>query len=194
MKFSTEDLLRLIQGEGLSQKDAAARLGVSEAAVSQRLKRLQVAVSRNVALFTAGQVVERQLTTAEQLDAIGRQVRELLGMIHVVLHGDQAASEYQATRAKLLRLAGRQRDLGKFLVELLAELRKQLEFDFNMRREVYNLKQVQEFQEVVMAEIRASDPEVAQRIVKRLVEVQATRTSLDFGSGSAGLGAGVGQG
>lgn len=193
MKFTTEDLLQLIQGEKLSQKEAAARLGVSEAAVSQRLKRVGVAVNRHVAMFAAGEAVARQLTTAEQLEAIGGQVRALLGMIDLVLNGDQAAPEVAEARGKLRRLAGPGRDMSKFLIELLGELRKQLEFDFNMRKEVYSLRQVEDFQRIVMEEIKAADPEVAQRISRRLVEVQATRSSLDLGVSPAAPGAGVGR-
>ena len=181
MKFKTEDLFKLIK-EGKSQREAATLLGVSEAAVSKRLKGVQVSVNKHVALFAAPQVLARQLSTAEQLDAIGRQARELLEMLHLCLHGD-SANEQRARDAhyKLKRMAGPKRDLLSFIVSLQGELRKQLEFDFNMRKEIYNLRQVQDFQEVVLAEIKNCAPDVAQRIVSRLTEIQATRSSLDFG-------------
>ena len=86
---------------------------------------------------------------------------------------------------RLKRLAGQKRDLLSFLVSLQGEIRKQLEFDFNMRKEIYNIRQVQDFQDVVLQEIKATAPEVAQRIVARLTEIQATRSSLDFGLGES---------
>lgn len=186
MKFTTDELLKLIQ-EGKSQREAAAILGVSEGAVSKRLKGVGVAVNKNVALFAAPQVLQRQLSTAEQLEAIGRQARDILEMLHLSLQDDSANDKAaREARWKLQRLAGQKRDLLSFIVSMQGELRKQLEFDFNMRKEIYNIRQVQEFQDVVLQEIKNAAPEVAQRIVARLTEIQATRSSLDFGLGEPG--------
>lgn len=186
MKFTDEQLQALIQ-EGKSQKEAAQILGVSEGAVSKRLKRLHIAVNRQVALFSAPAVLQRQLSVAEQLDALGRQARELLELVHLVLHGD-VYNDPKASdaRRKLTRLAGKQNDLLTFLVKLQGELRKQLEFYFGMQKEIYSLKQVEDFQRVVLDEIQQCAPEVGQRIVARLTEIQATRSSLDFGIGGGG--------
>jgi len=186
MKFKTNELLKLIQ-EGKSQREAAALLGVSEGAVSKRLKAVGVAVNKQVALFAAPQVLQRQLSTVEQLEGLGRQGRDLLEMVHKCIHGDIGRDpEARDAMYRLKRLAGQKRDLLSFLVSLQGEIRKQLEFDFNMRKEIYNIRQVQDFQDVVLQEIKASAPEVAQRIVTRLTEIQATRSSLDFGLGESG--------
>lgn len=171
-----------------SQKRCAEYFGVGESAVSQAKKRMDLEVNRHIGLFDGGAVLSAQLSTADQLDGIGRAAREMLEMIHLVVHG--FASEDEKTRraafeakAKLSRLAGPKRDLLGFLVSMMGELRKQLEFDFNMKKEIYSLRQVESFQRIVMDEIKSADPETAQRIARRLAEVQATRSSLDF-SGS----------
>lgn len=83
MSFKLDELLALIK-EGKSQREAAAILGVSESAVSKRLKKVQVAVNRNVALFAAPKVLDAQLSTAEQLWAIGKQNRDILEMLNHV--------------------------------------------------------------------------------------------------------------
>ena len=85
------------------------------------------------------------------------------------------------------QLAGK-RDLLSFVVSMQGELRKQLEFDFNMRKEIYSLKQVEEFQRTVIEIIGEVSPETRAEITRRLVEVQATRSSLDFepADGAAG--------
>lgn len=103
---------------------------MSDGAVS---KHLNIAVNRNVALFAAPAVLQRQLSVAEQLDALGRQERDLLEMVHLVLHGD-VYNDLDAVNArrKLSRLAGKQNDLLTFLVKLHGESRKQLEFYFGM--------------------------------------------------------------
>ncbi|GAB6178108.1 hypothetical protein JCM16814_29990 [Desulfobaculum senezii] len=162
-----------------SQKEVAALLGVRESAISNRKRRLEAVVSRNVSLFSAQRILERQLSTGEQLEAIGRQARELLDLVHLVLEGETKASS--AARAKLLRLAGGRSDLLTACVKLQGELRKQLELDFSMKAKIYDLKQVQEFQAVVLEEIGRAAPEVQKRITERLVEVNAARSALDFG-------------
>lgn len=186
MAFKLDALLALIK-ESKSQLEAAAILGVSESAVSKRLKKVQGAVNSNIALYASKKVLDAQLYTAEQLWAIGRQTRELLEMLNLCLHGNIDSEEKaRSARSRLQRLAGPKRDLLSYIPVLQSELRKQLEFDFNMRKEIYNLRQAQDFQDVVLAEIKACAPEVAQRIVSRLAEIQATRSSLDFGLNQSG--------
>lgn len=180
-QFTDQDLLKLIHEQGLTQKEAAARLGVSEGAVSKRLKKIQVAVNNNVALFSAPRILDRQISYMDQLEGLGRQARELLELVQIALYSEDGSKEYWDARYKLQRLTGPKGNLGQFLVQLQGELRKQLEFYFQIQREAYNLKQVKEFQETVLQEIQAIDPEVARRIVQRLVEINAAHSSLDFG-------------
>jgi hypothetical protein len=106
----------------------------------------------------------------------------LLELVHTVLEGE--TQEAYSARAKLLRLAGGRSDLLTACVKLQGELRKQLELDFSMKAKIYDLKQVQEFQAVVLEEIGKAAPEVQKRITERLVEVNAARSALDFGAGA----------
>lgn len=177
--FTDENIIDLVHKQGCTQKEAAARLGVSEAAVSKRLKKLQVAVNNNTALFAAPRLLDRQIGHMEQLEALGRQTRDLLELVQTALHGK--GPEYYNARDKLYRLMGPKGNLGTFLIQLQDQLRKQLDFYFQIQKEAYNLKQVQEFQETVLEEIKKIDPEVARRIVQRLVEINAAHSSLDFG-------------
>jgi flagellar biosynthesis regulator FlaF len=178
----SDDEFHLLLAYSDSQKAVAACLGVVESAISNRKKRLEAAVSRSVSLFSANRILERQLSTAEQLDSIGRQARLLLELVHTVLEGE--TQEAYSARAKLLRLAGGRSDLLTACVKLQGELRKQLELDFSMKAKIYDLKQVQEFQAVVLEEIGKAAPEVQKRITERLVEVNAARSALDFGTGA----------
>lgn len=67
----------------------------------------------------------------------------------------------RSARYRLQRFVGTKRDLLSYIPVLQSELCKQLEFYFNMRKEIYNLRQAQNFQDVVLAEIKACAPEVA---------------------------------
>lgn len=188
-KIDKDLLVELLVKAKWTGRAVADFFAVSEGAVSQAKKRMELEVNRNIALFDGGQVLHAHLSTADQLDGIGRSAREMLELIHLVLHGlDSEDHEVRqrafAARAKLGRLAGKKRDLLSFLVKMMGELRKQLEFHFNMQKEVYSLRQVEAFQRTVLDAIKEADPETAQRIQLKLVEVQATRSSLDFNGGS----------
>ncbi len=183
-KIDHDVLIKLLVEHGMKQVHVAGFFGVSQAAVSKARKRLDVAVSKDIALFSAGKMLDAKLTLSDQLEALGEQCRGLLKMIHLVLHGDPGTQEYRDSNTKLRRLAGQNRDIGGFLIKLQAELRKQLEFVFKMQSEMYSLKKVEEFQSIVLEEIRLADPDVQQRIVSRLTEINAVHSSLDFGIGS----------
>ena len=180
-KIDQEMLIKQLVELGWKQSTSADFFAVSQAAVSKAKKRIDLAVSKDVALFSAPKMIDAKLSLADQLEALGKQCRELLEMVHVVLHGDPASQDYRDSQTKLRRLAGQKRDLGGFLIQLQAELRKQLEFVFKMQSEIYSLKKVEEFQSIVLEEIQNAAPEVQQRIVSRLTEINAARSALDFG-------------
>ena len=79
IKINPEELQRLL-AEGRSQAEAARHFGVSEAAISQRLKRLTGLTSRVVALEKASDVVDQKLRVRLVLDegqTVGRVSRDL---------------------------------------------------------------------------------------------------------------------
>jgi DNA-binding transcriptional regulator YdaS (Cro superfamily) len=63
---------------GHNQADAARHFGVSEAAVSQRVKQLRIATSKVVALERAAQVVDQKLTAAQRLQHVQRVILDEL--------------------------------------------------------------------------------------------------------------------
>ena len=60
--------------DGHTQADASRRFGVSEAAISQRLKKLTGLTSRVVALERAGDVVDQKLGATERLQGVQRVI------------------------------------------------------------------------------------------------------------------------
>ena len=70
---------------------------------------------------------------------------------------------------------------------VMGEARKQLEVAYKIQSETYSLRRVEEFQAVVLEEIKTAAPEVQQRIVARLQEVQAFRSATDFQAGGPTL-------
>lgn len=183
------EILRL-RKEGKGIQEIADVYGVHASTISRRLKKIGVAVNRRVALFDAGRLVDAQMDSAQQLRALGYQIREILELIHVVLHEPDGSTEYVKAAAKIRRLTGykRDRDLMSYLVALQGELRKQLELDHRVTTDMYNLRSVMDFQNIVLEEIKGVAPEVQQRIAARLVELGMGRSSDDFtGENGAGV-------
>jgi transcriptional regulator with XRE-family HTH domain len=183
-----ELLAELVAKKNWSQRQAAEFFGVSESAVSKAMKRMKLAVSRDVAMRSAPKVLEAHLEGGDRLAKLVRQVEDLLGMLKLVIEGDQNDPAAVEARIKLRRLAGPKGNLGAIAVSLLGEARKQLEFLFNMQKEIYSLHNTEEFRAVVLEEIGKADPDVQRAIVTRMVQLNAFRSSLDFPDGGGNFG------
>ena len=72
------DALQTLLDAGRSQAEAARHFGVSEAAISQRVRKLTGLTSRVVALEKAGEVVDRRLDASDRLEAVQQVIDEEL--------------------------------------------------------------------------------------------------------------------
>lgn len=183
MKFSDEELKAALQ-EGLKQKEIAARFECSESAVSQRIKRLGIAVSRSVAMVNAGKVIDHQIRIGEQLMSMNQRCQTILALVDAVLDNPEGSAAYEA-KAKLRRLLGSYKNEQSFFTAIMglqAEVRKQLELDFNIKRELYSLVEIKAFQETILALVARLPAEYQAWFQEELVKHQAVRSSLDFGA------------
>ena len=146
-KVNPEELQRFL-AEGRSQADAARHFGVSEAAISQRLKKLTGLTSRVVALERASDVVDQKLDANARL----QRVQDVID--------DELRWALQDT-----------------ILKLTAEVRQQLGLQLNITRTLVDLKVVREFQRSVTETIAEVDPSVARQIVAKLKERLALRAS-----------------
>lgn len=180
-------LVDLVVTRGWTRAAAAEFFDVSGAAVTRAFQRMEVAVAQNIPAQLAGaELLKAQLSdSGARLASLSEQAQYILNLVSVVLRTDEANEEGREARYKLRRLAGSKGSLGDLAVKLLGESRKQLEFIFSMQREAFNMKRVEEFQQVVLEEIKLASPEVQQRIMSRLTQVQAFRSSLDISGGGA---------
>jgi len=149
---------------GHNQADAARHFGVSEAAVSQRVKQLRIATSKVVALERAAQVVDQKLTAAQLLQHVQRVILDELTW------AEQQAKQPGADRAAL----------SDVIVKLSAEVRSQLRLEHDISRTLIDLRVVREFQRTVFDAISEESPETARRIVAKLKEQQALRRSAEL--------------
>jgi DNA-binding transcriptional regulator YdaS (Cro superfamily) len=159
-------VLQRFLDDGHSQADAAKHFGVSEAAISQRVKKARIATSKVVALERAAEVVDQKLTAAQRLQHVQRVILDQLNW-----------AETQAKQPGADRVA-----LSDVIVRLSAEVRSQLRLEHDVSRTLIDLRVVREFQKTVFEVISQESPEAARRIVARLKEQQALRRSAELPS------------
>ena len=150
-KVKLSQLLR----SGKSGKDCAKFFGVTEGAISQARKELNISVVKSVTLESAHQVVEKNLNAVEQLLNINRKANELL---------ERAieAKDHDTT------------------LKAMREIRGQLELQLEIFKTLYDLEAVAEFQREVLTAIDEVDRDVRDRIVQRLKENKALRGSVSI--------------
>lgn len=172
------EILRLMAEEGLSQREAGARMGLSEPGTSKCLKRFRTRTAKATALSgPVGEMIRQQLDEMGEVVQLASDARTLIELIKSVLQSE--GNEHYELKSRLRRICDGSPD--KFLVALMGEVRKQVELHFTMREKYCNMERVAEFQRVVMEEIQRENPETAQRIVARLVQTRTLRDSIDLG-------------
>jgi hypothetical protein len=150
-KLKLSQLLR----SGKSGKDCAKFFSVTEGAISQARKELNIAVVKSVALETAHQVVEKNLNAVDQLLNINRKANTLLELA--------IQTEDHDTTLKAMR-----------------EIRGQLELQLEIFKTLYDIQAVADFQREVLTAIGEVDSGVRNRIINRLKEGRALRQSVDI--------------
>ena len=164
-KISLVQLERLVrEGNGVSQ--IAKKLGVAKGSVSKRLKDLRVGITKDVVLRSAPQIVDRQLNAMDQLKKIN-------GMI---------SGELDYIEKNIETATGQERkDLQEQRLKHVAEVRKQLGLLLEIAQALYNAEEVAAFQQSVLEEIGHAAPEVRDRILQRLNERRAIRSTIALG-------------
>ena len=150
-KLKLSQLLR----SGKSGKDCAKFFGVTEGAISQARKELNISVVKSVALETAHQVVEKNLNAVDQLLNINRKANTLLELAI-------KAKDHDTT------------------LKAMREIRGQLELQLDIFKTLYDVQAVADFQREVLTAIGEVDPDVRNLIINRLKEGRALRQSVDI--------------
>lgn len=188
-KISFIQLEQLVRkGNGVSQ--IAKKMGVTKGAVSKALKKLNTAIVKDVALRSAPEVVDKKINAIEQLEKINSYANELLDLLMAWNRGDNKALqvlESQITNKKI-RVGDKKEfvreykftDPRQLALRAMAEIRGQLEVQMELFKTLYNADEVAAFQKIVMEEIGSVSPETKARILQRLNERRAIRSTLSF--------------
>ncbi len=159
-KIDDATLFRLVMEEGRSQKDAARRFGVSEAAVSKKLRAMGVSVTRHVIMEKAAQVADRGLDAFGQLQRVNTLIWEEL--------------EWASKQAK--KPEANRQALQSIIATLADQVRKQITTQNELLRSLFDIRAAEEFQREVIDAIQEESPDTAERIIRRLKEARAVRT------------------
>jgi predicted transcriptional regulator len=187
-KISFVQLERLIRaGNGVSQ--AARILGVTKGAVSKALKKLDFSLSKDVALRSAPEIVDKNLATVEQLQKINDYANELLDLLMRWNRGDKAALQILESQVKRVKIGESEelevkeikfKDPRELALKAMAEIRSQLKLQLEIFQALYDMTAVAEFQKEVLQAIREAAPDVRDKIVHNLQKRRAIRSTLEF--------------
>jgi transcriptional regulator with XRE-family HTH domain len=138
---------------GKTQRECAQVFGVTEGAISQAKKELNLSVVKSVSLERAHEVIDKNLNAIEQLQDINRKARELLDKAI-------AARDHAVT------------------LNAMREIRGQLTLQLEIFKTLYDLEAVADFQREVLTIIGEVDHDVREKIIQRLKERSALRGSI----------------
>lgn len=161
-KIDEQVLYKLLVEESRSQKAAAAYFHVTEAAISKRVKAMNLNLTRHVGLERAKEVAQHGLDVVNQLQQVNRVIQDELAW---------AVGEAR-------KLGADRKGLQAVVIDLTSEVRKQLHLQVDIIRLVYDLKAAAEFQHEVLDAIGQVSPEARQAIIERLHERRAVRSAL----------------
>ena len=173
-KFEDSKLIKLVNS-GLPVKQIAERLGVSKVAIHTRLKQLKIVVAKGGALDPgqAKKVADQTFDAVERLCEIHESAIQQLRKLEAVSKGELPMESVE------LFLNGKV-SVCEAYNKLLAEVRKQLSFALEIQKQMVDIRKVQEFQEVILEELKRESPEFQKRVVDRLVDVCVLHSSLSL--------------
>jgi predicted transcriptional regulator len=189
-KINDRTLTRLIDVEGVSQAEAARRLGVSRQAVSRRLQELRGRTTRVVAAKKIRQVVEDKINVLEQLRRVNGHANKMLDTLIRWQNGDPEALRVLESQIKRVTFGEggesqevvevRMKDPRELALRCMAEIREQLELQMRIFETLYSLKSAEEFQNEVIDAIGEVEPSVRQRIIDNLNKARTLRSAISW--------------
>ncbi len=186
-KISNIELDQLVR-EGNGVSEIARKLKVSKGAVSKRLKALNVAITKDVTLHHAGEIVEKKLDAIGQLQKINEYANELLDLLMRWNKGDEEALQILESQVRKVKVRGQEEEITEYrfkdprelALKAMAEIRGQLNLQLEIFRALYDMAAVAEFQKEVLTAIGEVAPDVRSKIIHNLQKARAIRSTLNF--------------
>jgi DNA-binding Lrp family transcriptional regulator len=183
-----EKQLRQLMRNGDTVSEAARKMGVTSQAVSQRLKKLNIAINRNVGIRSAHRIVEREINALDQLRKINRYANELLDLFMRCGRGDGEALRIVESQVRKVKISGQEEEISEYkfkdprelALKAMLEIRGQLKLQLEIYQALFDMRAVQQFQTEVLETIGSVSTEAREEIIRRLTERNAIRSALDL--------------
>lgn len=177
--------------EGLKTAEIAREFNCSERAVQKRMRKLKGKVANEVALHQTGKMVRQGLDAAEQLQKINDNANQLLDLLVGAVErwqkggagepgGTPEAAGGAAMPAADLgpgQMKGIE-DLGPLLgdrgsvleavVKIQGEIRQQLKLAFDIRKDLFEIEEIQRVLNIILEAIGRAAPGVREQIIAEL--------------------------
>jgi hypothetical protein len=102
-RIDNNQLLQLVR-DGNTVTEIARQVGVDKGSVSRRLKALNIAINRNVALRSAQKIVDREINALDQLQKINRNANEVLDLLMRWSRGEDEALQVLESQVRKIKV------------------------------------------------------------------------------------------
>ena len=166
----SDDTLRNAVAQGKTMRQIAEEFDVHPSTVSRHMKRLNLSrVSQGA--YYAALTLEEDVNAQYELNKLFRRADNILCQLEQVLDGKKSFEDIQFLLGK--------KSLHDAIVDQHKILRSQISLMKDVAETLYNARQVREFQQFVVDEVKQESPETAQRIVKRLTQINSLYNTLE---------------
>ena len=186
-KLTNLELNKLVTN-GLGVSEIARKVGVAKGTVSKRLKALNAAVTKDVTLHHAGQIVEMKLDAIGQLQKINDNANELLDLLMRWNRGDEGALQILESQVRKVKVRGQEEEVSDYhfkdprelALKAMGEIRGQLNLQLEIFKALYDMKAVAEFQHEVLTAIGEVAPDIRAKIIRNLKKARAVGSAFGF--------------
>lgn len=177
-----ELLSRVVSGK-MKQADVAKKLGISQAAVSKRIKKMQRRTTYTaIATNKIDKIVDGNVNIIDQLKNINTHannlLKDLIPTIDNIIDHKKTGEEYEDIDPDLI--AKKKRGDAQLAVKLMAEIRSQLGLMMDIYEMLYSLEGAAQFQQTVLDALEKVDPEIRKEVIAELNKKHSLRAALRF--------------
>ena len=177
-----------LAAEGKGVSEIAKELDFTKGAISKALKRLNINVTKEVALKSATQVVAKGINALEQMQKINDNANELLDLLMRWNRGDDEALQILESQVKKVRVGKTETEATEYkftdprvlALRAMAEIRGQLNTQLEIFKTLYDLQAMADFQKEVLEILDDAIPGTRTRIIQNLKKAGAIRSTLDL--------------
>ena len=164
MKVDLKKMEQMLRS-GMRTKDVAEFFNVTSGAISQHKRKLKNLVVRSMALEKAHEVVSSHIDVVNELQRINDSINHELGKAQ-----EEADKQDGAARIQF----------QKIIIELSAEVRRQLDSQIKIFELWHDTRTIQEFHEEILNILEEVKPGLKNEIIDRLKSRRAIRSLVKF--------------